>query len=183
MQQEYGTPVELHPGAEVAASTVRIVDGPLDLSWHHCSTTSDFLGDFFATDTTAKNLDHNETRHSICYLVNELLENAVKFRTCGDIVLDTALDGKVFKVRISNLVAKDAAVRFQSVLSEITSRDPGELLIERIEQNALDPSANASGLGLLTLMNDYGVVLGWKFLDAGNGGTVELETHASLTLS
>ena len=182
MVEEYGT-TGFTNGAGAEANRVRLSEGPLELSWHHCSTTSDFLGDFFANLAKNSHADYNEARHSIGYLVNELLENAVKFRAPGDIVIDTMFEDGTFEIRVSNLVAEDTARRFQGLLAEITSRDPGELLIERIEQNAADPLSSGSGLGLLTLMNDYGVRLGWKFLRDAPSGPVRLETYAALPLS
>jgi hypothetical protein len=71
------------------------------------------------------------------------------------------------------------------MLAELTASDPGELLIARIEANAADAGASGSGLGLLTLMNDYGARLGWIFHDAGAGagGPIGLDTFAALDLS
>lgn len=181
MLQNYGS-TEFSSGAGAEANRLRLADGPLELSWHHCSTTSDFLGDFFANLARQSDADYNEARHSIGYLVNELLENAVKFRAPGDIVVEARLAANNFEVRVSNLVAEETARRFQGLLDEIESRDPGDLLIERIEQNAADPLSSGSGLGLLTLMNDYGVRLGWKFDRREPGGPVELQTYAALTL-
>ena len=182
MLQSYGT-TEFSNGAGGESNRLRLADGPLELSWHHCSTTSDFLGDFFASLARRSDADYNDARHSIGYLVNELLENAVKFRAPGDIVVEARLQAKNFEVRVSNLIEEDTARRFQGLLEEIVSRDPGELLIERIEQNAADPLSSGSGLGLLTLMSDYGVRLGWKFFRRAESGPIELETYAALTLS
>lgn len=181
MLHEYGI-TELSNGAAADANRVLLAEGPLELSWHHCSTTSDFLGDFFG-NLARDSYSYNEARHGIGYLVNELLENAVKFRAPGDIAVDASLEEGNFEIRVCNLVAADTASRFQGLLAEITARDPGDLLIERIERNAADPSSSGSGLGLLTLMSDYGVRLGWKFLHDTQGGPVRLETYAALTLS
>ncbi|MEM8813580.1 MAG: ATP-binding protein [Pseudomonadota bacterium] len=182
MQEEFGT-IGSSNDASAHANQLRLSEGPLDLSWHHCSTTSDFIGDFFAARAAASNLDQTEAQHSICYLVNELLENAVKFRAPGDIEIDTSLEAGNFELKVSNLVEEETARRFQDLLGEITSKDPGELLIERIEQNALDPESSASGLGLLTLMSDYGAHLGWRFSRPSTTGPVRLETFAALSLS
>lgn len=181
MLEEFGT-TELSNGPAAEANRLRLSEGPLELSWHHCSTTSDFLGDFFG-NLAKDSHNYNEARHGIGYLVNELLENAVKFRAPGDIAIDASLEDGNFELRVSNLVAEETARRFQVLLAEITSRDPGELLIERIEQNAADPLSSGSGLGLLTLMNDYGVRLGWKFLRDAPAGPVRLDTYAALSLS
>jgi len=182
MLKQLGT-MQLMNGAAAEAGRLRLADGPLELSWHHCSTTSDFMGDFFANLARRSDADYNDARHSIGYLVNELLENAVKFRAPGDITVEATLENGNFEIRVANFVEEGNAARFQSLLEEIVSRDAGELLIERIEQNAADPLSSGSGLGLLTLMSDYGVRLGWRFLRDSPSGPVELETYAALTLS
>jgi len=181
MQVSFGT-MEFQNGAAAASNAVRMVDGAIDLGWHHCAATSDFLGEFFALPRLPDAGQYDEVRHSIGYLVNELLENAVKFREPGDITVESSLEGGRFEIRVVNRIGEGVAARFQQLLEEITSRDPGELLIERIEANAADSSSSASGLGLLTLMNDYGAEMRWLFRPAYDGTGVELETGAALTL-
>ena len=170
-------------GAAADISRLRLSEGSLDISWHHCSATADFLGDFFAAQIRASDSATNEIRHAIGYLVNELLENTVKFRAPGDIEIEASFEEGNFELRVLNLVPSETAARFQGLLSEITGRDAGELLIERIEQNAADPSSSGSGLGLLTLMSDYGARLGWKFIHQEAAGPVQLQTYAALSLS
>lgn len=169
------------PGA--FAMSVVLNEGPLALGWQHASATCEFLGEVFATRHAKAGQDYSEARHSIIYLVNELLENAIKFRSPGDIELHCALENGTFELRVRNLASHKVASGFQSLLAEVTSRDPGELLIERIEANAANETSSASGLGILTLMNDYGARLGWTFEETPTAGTVVLSTHASLTLN
>jgi hypothetical protein len=181
MVQEYGlsgTELPLPPNA----CRMRLVEGPLDISWHHCSLTSDFIGMFFSS-RPGQDLSALEMRHSIGYLVNELLENAIKFRAPGDIEIEAGVSDATFALYLQNEVNAETAERFQAILSEIMDGDPGELLIERIEQNASDPESHASGLGLLTLMSDYGAQLGWKFSPARDPGIYKLETYAALEIS
>jgi hypothetical protein len=168
------------PGA--FAMRIVISDGPLGVSWQHASETCEFLGDVFALQHARGGADYTDARHSIIYLVNELLENAIKFRVPGAILVSCSLQEGNFELTVSNDTAADVATRFQALIEEITSRDPGELLIERIEANAADENSSASGLGLLTLMNDYGARLGWDFRPSPSGA-VTLSTHAALTLN
>ncbi len=170
----------LPPAAETCR--LRLSDGPLDISWQHCSLTSDFLGDFFA-EHAGSVVDMHEARHSIGYLVNELLENAVKFRAPGDIEIEAGYHDRTFGLCVRNRVNAETAGRFQVLLAELTAGDAGDLLIERIERNAADPQSGGSGLGILTLMNDYGADLGWKFLPDAELGLYRLETYAALRLS
>ncbi|RCW81539.1 slr1658 superfamily regulator [Phyllobacterium bourgognense] len=178
----FGT-ADLAIGMNESVSRVRLFDGPLDISWHHCATTSDFIADLFALRFQSSRNDYKEVRHSVGYLVNELMENAVKFRAPGEIMVEASMDAESFKVKISNVVDSETAAEFQSLLSEITVGDPAELLIQRLEANAADPEATGSGLGLLTLMSDYGARLAWIFSPADETDVVSLEIYASLPIS
>lgn len=182
MTKSYGVPAS--PASPASASArIRFFDGPLELNWSHCGATAEFLGEFFAGIAATSKLDANDARHSIAYLANELLENAVKFRAPGEVAMETALDGETFKLHLVNETAPETAARFETLLAEIVSRDPGDLLIERIEANAADPDAGGSGLGILTLMNDYGAKLGWTMERSKSGSSVHIETFAALELS
>lgn len=173
-------PADLAIGMRESISRVRLFDGPLDLSWHHCATTSDFIADLFALRFQSSRNDYREVRHCIGYLVNELIENAVKFRVPGEIMIESSIDSGNFKVKVSNVVDGETAVEFQNLLSEITVGDPGELLIRWIEANAADPETTRSGLGLLTLMSDYGARLAWTFSPTDESDRIWLETYASI---
>lgn len=179
MTTNYG---ELLPDAALDSSATRIaLDEGLALSWSHCGATAEFLGEIYGNLAGLAGFDRNDARHSINYLANELFENAVKFRLAGAgaITLEAALVEGVFNLRISNLAAAAHAERFQGLLTEITSRDSGDLLLERIEANAL--GQDGSGLGILTMMNDYGAKMGWRFEQEGEA--VRIETHVALALA
>jgi hypothetical protein len=178
----YG-PEEIVIGMNEGVSRVRLFDGPLDLRWHHCATTSDFIADIFALPFRTSRNDYREVRHNIGYLVNELIENAVKFHEPGEIRVEAAMDTDSFKVKVSNVISSDTATSFQALLAEITVGDPGDLLIERIEANAADPEASGSGLGLLTLMNDYGARLAWIFSPLEGDNRVHVGTFATLPVT
>ena len=181
MEATFGQ-VEFVNAAGALKNRIRLADGPLDLAWQHCGVTAEFLGDFFALQRSKDGGNYNEARHSIGYLTNELLENALKFRHAFDITLEASLDGASFEVRITNVITPETAGKFQALLAELTTRDPGELLIERIEQNAENMNSSGSGLGLLTLMSDYGARLGWRFQPAAEADAMRLETYAALDI-
>ncbi|WP_176477834.1 MULTISPECIES: ATP-binding protein [unclassified Mesorhizobium] len=178
----FGTP-DIAIGMKGSVSRVRLFDGPLDLSWRHCATTSDFIADLFALRFQSSRNDYMEVRHSIGYLVNELIENAVKFRAPGEIVVEASMDSECFKLKVSNDVDGEIASEFQSLLADITVGDPKDLLIQRIEANAANPDVGSSGLGLLTLMSDYGARLAWIFSPADENDRICLETYASIPIS
>ena len=182
MNKTLGNIETLH-GNSAIRFDLKLAAEPLDLSWHHCGVTSDFIGEYMSR-SCENGIDANSARHSISYMINEILENAVKFRHGGNIELAGSLEAGTFEITIENQIDSGTAKKFRAYLETLLHREPGELLIERMEENALDPESSGSGLGLLTLMSDYGAKLGWSFsppVDVGE--TVSLTTHASLPLS
>ncbi len=169
-------------GGDATRFRLKLMAEPLDLSWHHCGITSDFIGEYFSRACGGQ-IDDVDARHSISYMINEILENAVKFRHGGNIEIHSSLQADTFEIQITNCVDRQTAARFQELLTELLRREPGELLLERIEENALDPDSSGSGLGLLTLMSDYGAELGWSFASERVSEGLELTTYASLRLS
>lgn len=157
----------------------------LEARWAHCSMTAEFLGAFYAANARAQGLNPREAEHSIAYLVNEILENVIKFRAKGgdDVVIECRLGGGTFRMQVGNVVTTETAAAFQQTLRALLARDPGELLIERIEANALDPNASGSGLGILTLLSDYSARLGWQFDPAADQAHTQLRTYAEISIA
>lgn len=155
-------------------------DGPLELEWRHSGLTSDFIAEAMALPFAASKTRHADIHHSIEYLSNELIENAVKFRLPGKIILEADVTADIFLMRICNEIDVETSLRFQDILTEILAADPGELLIRQIEANAAS-DAGVSGLGLLTLLADYDARMAWEF-EASGEDRVRLTTTASLAL-
>lgn len=181
MRETFGA-IDPSSGRPPATASLEFHHDDLELRWAHCSAAADFLAELFGGLVQRAGLDAHDARHSIAYMANELLENAVKFRAPGDVLLEATLNGSTFALWLSNLVTEETSSGFQTLLAELVAGDPGDLLIAQIEANAADESGAGSGLGILTLMNDYGVSMSWSFETAG-GGLVRLETLAIVTLS
>ncbi len=110
-----------------------------------------------------------EAQGSISYVANELIENAVKFN------LETAshqvklgiyfLENPelVAVIFATNTVDKAQAEAFQVFIKKLLGSDPQELYINQVEASANDNTSTQSGLGFLTMINDYQARLGWKF--------------------
>ena len=110
-----------------------------------------------------------EAQGSISYIANELIENAVKFNletSAHQVKLGTyflehpELTAVIFA---TNSLDKTQAQAFQIFVKKLLDSDPQELYIQQIESSARDDNTTRSGLGLLTLINDYQARLGWKF--------------------
>ncbi len=154
---------------------VTIVFAPLTLPvrWSNIGLSADFIAQYFeayfpevdseATEATSP----HEIRHSISYIANELMENAVKFNydKSIEISLTVSLGANELIFVACNSVEAIRLASLQVFIKKLLSKDPGELLIQRIEENFANEGPNkpsGSGLGLLTIMNDYKAKIGWK---------------------
>ncbi len=143
-----------------------------DFNWQANNLLAQFMADYFANSFPTSAADplachfQSEVTDSINYITNELLENAVKFH-CNrafNIKCGLAFDQDELIIYVANVVNQVLGLQFQERIDQLLKGDPGELLIQQIEANALSNNNNLqSGLGLLTIMNDYQARLGWKF--------------------
>lgn len=115
----------------------------------------------------------------LSYAVNELMENAVKYCAGGGIELSATFTDTSLILTLRHAATPAHAARYLAHAHELIKRDPFELLAESVERNALNPE-HGSGLGLLSLLNDYGASLGFEFVDHEDQQPVAITTQAHL---
>lgn len=143
---------------------------PLKQRWRNNGLSADFLAEYLATffsgnDDAVKGDKTIEVKSAVSYVANELLENAMKFNDETShqpisIKLEMHNDRLLFFVR--NSLKAQAIEKFQTYIHELTTGDRQDLYIRRLEHN-VENEDGSSGLGLLTIMNDYLAKVGWKF--------------------
>ncbi len=145
---------------------------PLQQRWRNNGLSADFLADYLTTFFPAKEDDpdtqykQEEIKGAVSYIANELLENAMKFNndcTNYPIGLSLHLQSDRLIFMITNSIASNTVQSFQHYLDKLTNADTQEMLITQLEENALEERGNSSRLGYLTMIEDYGAKLGWKF--------------------
>ena len=139
---------------------------PFDERWRNNGISADFLADYWGTFFPAHDSSsgHVEMKDAVSYIANELLENAVKFSYEDSeypmsICLYLSDDNLYFYV--TNSINPQRIEKFQSLIKELLTEDTDELYIRKLESNADDDTD--SGLGFLTIINDYETKLAWKF--------------------
>ncbi|MEM7592615.1 MAG: ATP-binding protein [Cyanobacteria bacterium P01_A01_bin.83] len=147
--------------------------------WSNNRLSAQFIGDYFSAFIPTQSNDRysdrriKESKSAVGYVANELLENAMKFSDYS----------RKFKVRfgvyfledpspknsqitavlyVTNSTTAENAEKFQGFLTQLLASDPEELYVSQVEKS-LEEDSNASGLGFLTMINDYSAKLGWKF--------------------
>lgn len=144
--------------------------------WRSQRLSAHFLADYFINFLPVQTEKYEgdeqwikEIKSTVIYVANELLENAMKFN----------LENSDYKVKIgihflkksdaiavifaSNSVNREGADNFQDFIKELLNSDPEAFYMQQVEASAEDENADISGLGFLTMINDYQAKLGWKF--------------------
>ncbi|NOT17514.1 MAG: ATP-binding protein [Sulfuriferula sp.] len=143
---------------------------PLKQRWRNNGLSADFMGDyvtaFFPRDdgepSTARR--QAEIKGAVTYIANELLENAMKYHDESstaliELTLEMGEDKLIFRLRHAVTIARLAVLR--EFIARLTASDADTLYMEQLEENAM--SAQSSGLGLLTMINDYNADIAWQF--------------------
>lgn len=168
---------DLPPGQEYLTLVFSPSSVPLKQRWRTNGLSADFMADYFATffpgkeGTTPEADLQAEVKSAVSFIGNELLENAMKFT---DETLDYPIsltlqmhsDKLVFIA--TNSVNYRGVEGFKAFVQELATSDIDELYLRHFEQSESDSDdslqgSTDSGLGLLTMINDYQAKLGWKF--------------------
>ena len=145
---------------------------PLRQRWRNNCLSADFLADYLSTfflcnDNQQPDSEKQaEVKSAVSYIANELLENAMKYAvemSPFPISIQIHLNPDLIIFQLTNSIHFQRTQEFQAHIETLLNSDPEELYIAQLEKNALEEECEESGLGLLTMLNDYGAKLGWKF--------------------
>ncbi len=191
MTETIGDYIELPETEEVERLVLSFSPGslPIKQRWRNNGLSADFLGDYVTTffplqeDDPSTVMRQSEVRNAVAYIANELLENAMKyadehFTLPITIALQMRCDMLIFSE--SNAMKPDQAETFRRHITWLSEGDPSELYLEALELSATREDGG-SGLGLITMMNDYAARLGWR-IESGADDSVVITTQVSLSV-
>ncbi|MCT7962651.1 DUF6272 family protein [Laspinema sp. D1] len=183
---------ELPSGTEYLILGFSPASIPLKQRWRNNGLSADFLADYLTTffpntDETASLRDKKaEIKCAVSYIANELLENAMKFsaQTPGTpISIQLHLNPERIVFVTTNSICREKVREFKEFLKLLSTEDPLELYIKQVENNAQEGSSSTSGVGFLTMINDYDAKIGWKFQDMnGEQKAIAVTTMVQLLL-
>jgi hypothetical protein len=142
----------------------------LQQRWRNNGLSADFLANYLSTffpgedPSSAKR--QTEIKSAVSYVANELLENALKFSytpSHHSVSIEMFLEADVIRLYATNSLDPRTLVPFQQYIQRLLLEDPDELYMAQLKRNAADDHDGASRLGFLTMLNDYGATLAWKF--------------------
>lgn len=149
---------------------------PSKKRWRNNRLSAHFVADYLANllqideDDAQGEERINESKSAVSYVGNELLENAIKFNEksqqepvkFGINVLEEKEEIIVI-IFTKNSITIPRFEKLQAFITELLSADPNDLYVQQIEKTSEDENSETSGLGLLTIINDYSAKMCWKF--------------------
>lgn len=147
---------------------------PISERWRNNGLSADYVAEYLANVLNVDDHKSNDIEYladiksSASYIANELLENGMKY--CNKqieypIIFHIELVSNEIRFFLENTIIPANAQKLQEFINELNNSDPLELYVQQLEKNAeADLEDNpTSGLGFLSIINDYSAKLGWKF--------------------
>ena len=189
MIETIGSFVDIDVNTFLIIMSLKLFPGVFPIEWKQCGATANFLANYFGSFYGARQGRSQGAEGKgrevdiMSYILNELVENAVKFNEGGSIHVQVGLVQHELVFIVENVISRDTTVSLRPKLTELVTQDAAELFVRRVEENANNPEIRASGLGFITMMNDYHAQLGWRLSPApGNDDRLVLSTMVRVSI-
>jgi hypothetical protein len=136
----------------------------IDELWEGSSLSAKFLstfwGKFFPDHCNIAPHIRKQVEDEVHYISGELLGNAVKFSFEPEYMIEICLYlcEKELRFYVTNSLNPEGEDKFQAFITRILTEDTSALFLEQLEKSASGES-DESGVGFLTMINDYGIML------------------------
>jgi hypothetical protein len=166
---------------------------PIKQRWRNNLLSAHFVADYLSSflpvdeQDTIREKRIKQSKGAVSYVANELLENAIKFNNDDahykvkfgiHFIGESEVTAVIFA---SNSVNQEAANKLKEFIQQMLGSDPNELYLQQLEKSA-ESESETSGLGLLTMINDYSAKIGWKFEPKSDSDTIVLTTVVQISV-
>jgi hypothetical protein len=171
--QTLGTFQEQPREAPLSETSLHLASTDMLQHWRRVSLSSDFLAKYYSfyfpyREKAKGKISRETAENSVSFVLNELIENTAKYSNAADtaVRVRVLLLERSILLEVSNAVTEALADEFMASMREVLAGNTEELYLRKLETN-LEQTRSDSGLGFLTLINDYQVGLGFKFEKTG----------------
>ncbi len=155
---------------------------PLQQRWRNNGLSADFLAGYLCTFFPGEDDEtHNRRvviKDGVNFVANELLENAMKFNyppaKCS-VHLYMGLKQDKVLLYVTNCIDPTVVAAWQHELKRVLTEDTHALFLEQLIKNEQEDNSD-SGLGYLSMINDWNAKLAWKFESAAEDESVQKVT-------
>ncbi|HCJ12062.1 MAG: hypothetical protein A2Y14_01010 [Verrucomicrobia bacterium GWF2_51_19] len=138
------------------------------LMWSICDATSERVTDDIIDRVEARHIDKQDLLMQLSwtsnYVLNELLENAYKFRAGGPIRVKVEIGAKAVCFFVQHAIDSDRQKSLLRFIDTLEAHKKQALYLQTLIQNSENPDKKTSKLGFLSMICDYNIVLGWEIL-------------------
>lgn len=154
-----------------------IVPTTISSHWEKVSDVANFVAEFYNHDFQDRSIQNN-----ISTIINELVENAVKFSHVQNQNIDIYAfsDGDELVFQVTNSISEKSWDILEKIHHEMETTDLKTLYLERINNLAMDKSG--TGIGLILLKKDYRVDINFS-LDEKEKNDYLLTTTAKMKVA
>jgi len=145
---------------------------PLQQRWRNNGLSADFLADYLCTFFPGEDdATHNRRaviKDGVNFVANELLENAMKFNFPAarqPVRLYMGLMQDKVLLYVTNCIDPSVVEGWLHELNRVLTEDTQDLFLEQLAKNN-NAGNSDSGLGYLSMINDWNASLAWKFESA-----------------
>jgi hypothetical protein len=158
-------------GKHLSDSRIQLDAEDMSQNWRRCGLTADFLARYYSyyfpyREKATDRISREAAENTIAYILNELVENTAKYSDAADkrVEVQVSLRENDILFEVSNHVTEQRAESFLRLARGLLEGNTEELYVAQLEKNTA-----SSGLGYLTMINDYGVSLGFRVNGRGEG--------------
>lgn len=171
MSPVYGNFVEPKPfEGEFLDIAIAMSSGSVEADWRKNTLCAEFIAKYMLNTISAlrseDEIEPRDIKDAINYIANEMFENAVKFTSSignRSVTFTVHIDGTTIRFYVRNRIDEPQIAPFQTLIAELLNGDVSEMYFARLEANIDNDSESSSGLGYLSIMNDYDADIAWKF--------------------
>lgn len=189
-QETYGDFVELDEDRAGESLSLRFSPSstPLQQRWRNNGLSADFLAGYVSTFLPADNDGEAaagrkaDVAAAVGYVANELLENAMKYgdaETGRPIFMRLHLEETRIIFHQTNSAAAARVASLRAFIADLAEMGAADMLLKQMENSGGD---GGSGLGLLTMVNDYDARLAFRISERKNCGEALITTQVELDI-
>jgi hypothetical protein len=148
--------------------------------WSRCGLIANFGAAYMSVAHPSK----NNIANSLSFILNELIENAVKYAEPRESIIELSIleRGTTVVIEIANPVVKDQLGLLTEMAKNLTDREyVNAKYIDLL--TASGKSSGKSGIGLLTIINYYQASLSFRISSAAeDGSTAKYSVQTKINL-
>jgi len=162
--------------------SLSLLQADMRKNWHRCSSTADYGADYISAPMPAR----EKVRNSISMVLNELVENAVKYTPDQgeSIEIRVIMEKNKVLFQVDNQIDEKSFKAF-SRFAKVLVKDGKKLYLEALKKTAAAAGGKSakSQIGLLTILDFFHLSFGFQFEQYKRRGRYRVSVQTVMPLT